>query len=65
MSKRTTVRIPDDLYSWLATRAQRERRTVSNLLIALLSEAKDQGQADRSSDRFDIAQGGKKARDTA
>lgn len=41
MSKRTTVRIPDDLYRWLAERAQRERRTVSNLLIAVLAEARD------------------------
>ena len=41
MSKRTTVRIPDDLYRWLAERAKRERRTVSNLLIALLAESRD------------------------
>lgn len=50
MSKRTTVRIPDDIYRWLAERAARERRTVSNLLVTLLAEAKER-QGDRSSDR--------------
>lgn len=46
MSKRTTVRIPDEIYQWLAERAQRERRTVSNLLVALLAEARDQEKRD-------------------
>jgi predicted transcriptional regulator len=41
MSKRTSVRIPDDLYAWLEERARKERRTVSNLLVALLAEARD------------------------
>ncbi len=40
MSKRTTVRIPDELYQWLVERAAREHRTVSNLLVALLSETR-------------------------
>lgn len=41
MSKRTSMRIPDDLHQWLAERAQRERRTVSNLVVTLLSEARE------------------------
>lgn len=36
MSKRTTIRIPDDLYTQLASRAKAEQRTVSNLIILLL-----------------------------
>jgi predicted DNA-binding protein len=38
MSKRTSVRIPDDLHQQLTERAQREHRTISNLIVALLSE---------------------------
>ena len=36
-SKLTSIRIPDDLYTRLAERAKRERRTVSNMLVAILS----------------------------
>jgi predicted transcriptional regulator len=39
MSRRTTIRIPDDLYARLAERAKAERRTVSNLVIFLLSQS--------------------------
>lgn len=39
MSKRTSIRIPDALYVQIVQRAEREHRTVSNLIIALLSEA--------------------------
>jgi len=39
MSKRTSIRIPDDLYAQLVAQAQRERRTVSNLIVALLADS--------------------------
>jgi predicted CopG family antitoxin len=39
MSKRTSIRIPDDLYTRLAKRAKREQRTVSNLIIFLLNSS--------------------------
>jgi predicted CopG family antitoxin len=39
MSKRTTIRIPDDVYSQLSERAQAEQRTVSNLVILLLKQS--------------------------
>lgn len=38
MSKRTTIRIPDDVYDQLSDQAQREQRTISNLVIVLLRE---------------------------
>lgn len=41
MSKRTAIRIPDDLYRLLVERAVREHRTVSNLLIYLVNVALD------------------------
>jgi len=39
MSKRTTIRIPDDVYIQLIARAQAEQRTVSNLIILLLKQS--------------------------
>jgi predicted CopG family antitoxin len=39
MSKRTTIRIPDDLYIQLAARAKNEQRTVSNMIVLLLNQA--------------------------
>lgn len=39
MSRQISTRLPDDLYARLAEQARRERRTISNLVIALLSEA--------------------------
>lgn len=39
MSRRTSIRIPDDIYQQLVERARAERRTVSNLVIALLAQA--------------------------
>lgn len=39
MSKRTSIRIPDDLYAQLVERAKKEQRSVSNLIIALLSQS--------------------------
>lgn len=39
MSRRTTIRIPDDVYTLLAERAKAEQRTVSNLVILLLKKS--------------------------
>ena len=39
MSKRTTIRIPDDLHEQIVKRAKEEQRTVSNLIILLLNQA--------------------------
>jgi predicted CopG family antitoxin len=39
MSKRTTIRIPDDLYTRLIDRAKSEQRTISNLVIFLLNQS--------------------------
>jgi hypothetical protein len=39
MSKRTSIRIPDDLYRYLVDRANREQRTVSNLIVYLLTQS--------------------------
>lgn len=41
MTKRTSLRIPVALYTWLKARAERERRTISNLIVALLSAAQE------------------------
>jgi predicted DNA-binding protein len=41
MSKRTSIRIPDELYDYLVVRAQRERRTVSNLIVNMLAVGVD------------------------
>lgn len=39
-SKRTSIRIPTELYTWLVKRAESERRTVSNLIMALLEQVR-------------------------
>lgn len=39
MSKRTTIRIPDDVYIQLSERAKAEQRTVSNLIVLLLKQS--------------------------
>jgi predicted HicB family RNase H-like nuclease len=39
MSRRVSIRIPDELYAKLVERAAQERRTLSNLITALMSEA--------------------------
>lgn len=39
MSKRTTIRIPDDVYTQLSERAKAEQRTVSNLVVLLLKQS--------------------------
>jgi predicted DNA-binding protein len=41
MSKRTSIRIPDELYDYLVARAQYERRTVSNLIVNMLAVGVD------------------------
>ena len=38
MSKRTSIRIPDELYAQIAERARDEQRTISNLIVALLTQ---------------------------
>jgi len=59
MSKRTTIRIPDDVYDQLNERAKREQRTVSNLVILLLRKALaprgSTAPADAGSDRGTVA----------
>jgi len=42
--ERTSIRIPDDVYQALVERAARERRTISNLIVALLAEAQSRDQ---------------------
>jgi hypothetical protein len=39
VSRRTTIRIPDETYAGLVAQAKRERRTVSNLVNAILADA--------------------------
>lgn len=39
MSKRTSIRIPDDLYDQLSKRAKTDQRTVSNLIVFLLNQS--------------------------
>jgi hypothetical protein len=51
MSKRTSLRIPDELYDELAKRAKRERRSLSNLIIALLAEAVSQSVSSSGHDQ--------------
>lgn len=54
MSKRTSIRIPDDLYSYLVVRAKDEQRTVSNLIVNLLTMAvKDTGSNTAALDEGD------------
>jgi predicted transcriptional regulator len=38
MSKQISVRVPDDAYMKLAEQAKQERRTVSNLVNALIAD---------------------------
>lgn len=39
-SKRTSLHVPIALYQWLVDRAKSEGRTVSNLIIFLLEQAR-------------------------
>jgi predicted DNA-binding protein len=59
MSKRTSIRIPDELYEYLTGRAKREQRTVSNLIVSLLTIAakdteRNTNAIDRGEDRGNI-----------
>ena len=40
-TKSIAVRLPDELYDYLVARAEKEHRTLSNMVIALLLDAKD------------------------
>ena len=40
-TKSIAVRIPDELYYYLVERAEKERRTLSNMIISLLMDAKE------------------------
>lgn len=52
MSKRASIRIPDDLYAQLVERAKEEQRSFSNVIIALLTQAlKSQDRAQRAEDK--------------
>ena len=62
MSRRTSIRIPDDIYQQLVERARAERRTVSNLVIALLAQAV--GSSVGSEPTIESAEG-QNVRDTA
>lgn len=54
MSKRTSIRIPDELYEYLTDRAKQEQRTVSNLIVNLITIAvKNTGRNTRGVDRDD------------
>lgn len=49
MSKRTSIRIPLELYTWLEQRAKVEKRTISNLIVYLLEHSRaDSGASDRT-----------------
>jgi len=37
----TSIRLPQELYEWLKSKAEKEHRTISNALIAILTDAKD------------------------
>lgn len=40
------VRLPEELYAWLKDKAEKEHRTISNMLIAILADAKDGEQSE-------------------
>lgn len=46
MTKRTSLRIPIALWTWLLERAKREGRTMSNLIVHLLEQARTKEQED-------------------
>ena len=43
----TSIRLPQELYEWLKDKAEKEHRTISNTLIAVLMDAKD-GEQDEA-----------------
>lgn len=40
----TSIRLPQELYEWLKDKAEKEHRTISNMLIAILIDEKDNEQ---------------------
>ena len=40
-TKSIAIRIPDDLYEYLVNRAQKEHRTLSNLIVSILLDEKE------------------------
>lgn len=62
MSKRTAIRIPDKLYGLLVERAAKEHRTVSNLLIYLVTVALD---CERRNVATNVANDAEQGRSTA
>ena len=40
-TKSIAVRLPDELYDYLVARAEKEHRTLSNMIISLLMDAKE------------------------
>lgn len=53
MSKRTTIRIPDDVYNDLLQIAKFEQRTISNLIVRLLRESIRKVRIDSHNDSHD------------
>ena len=47
-TKSIAIRIPDDLYEYLVNRAQKEHRTLSNLVISILI---DENEVDKNDKR--------------
>ena len=42
-TKSIAIRIPDDLYEYLVNRAQKEHRTLSNLIVSILLDVREEG----------------------
>ncbi len=42
LTKSVSLRLPEELYQYLADRAEREHRTLSNLIVSLLLDAMEQ-----------------------
>ena len=45
----TSIRLPEELYEWLKDKAEKEHRTLSNTLIAVLLDASKSNQNDNCS----------------
>lgn len=43
----TSIRLPEELYEWLKDKSEKEHRTISNMLIAILADAKDNKQENK------------------
>lgn len=53
MTKRVSIRLPDDLHAQLVERAKTDQRTLSNLIILLLNQGMNVAQsvADHTEDK--------------